>query len=93
MRRDRIGSAFDTPRLRLIGCLAALVMAGEASAEALFSTSFFAAGERTSIRAVAFNQGEDVTLLSDPVDILYVLRPSNSTDGVELHVRKIVAAG
>ena len=29
MRSDTIGSAFDTRCLRLIGCLAALVMAGE----------------------------------------------------------------
>ena len=52
--------------------------------------SFFAAGERTSVRAVAFNQGDELALLNDPVDISFVLRPSNSADAVELHVRKIV---
>ncbi len=61
MRRDRIGNAFNTRGLRLIGCLAALVMPSEAGAGALFSlpTSFPAGNSPRSV-AVADLDGDTV---------------------------------
>lgn len=53
---------------------------------------FFAAGERTSWRAVAFKQFERAPLLRGPVDLAFTLRQKDDTDGVELHVREIHAA-
>jgi len=59
MRNDRIGSAFGAHCLRLISCLAALVVASEAGAEALYSRSFEAGNGPTSV-AVADLDGDTV---------------------------------
>ncbi len=56
----RVGSAFDTHWLRLIGCLAALVMASEAGAGALFPGLKFAAGDFPNSVAVADLDGDSV---------------------------------
>ena len=60
MRSETIGSAFDTHRLRLIGCLAALAIS-EASAGALFSRSFAAGFGPVSV-AVADLDGDTVSI-------------------------------
>ncbi len=76
LRRDRNGSAFDTRYLRLISCLAALVMASEASAGTLFPGPKFAAGVDPFSVAVADLDGDTVpdlvtaNLLSDNVSVL-----------------------
>ena len=51
LRSERIGSAFHTGCLRLIGCMATLVMASEAGAGVLFSppTNFPAGDSPTSV--------------------------------------------
>lgn len=50
---DTIGSALDTRCLHLIGCLAALVMASEAGAGALFPGQKFPTGNRPQSVAAA----------------------------------------
>ncbi len=76
MRRDRIGSAYGTHCLRLIGCLAALVMASEAAAAALFQGQRFQAGNGPHSVAVADLDGDAVPDLvtanggSDDVSVL-----------------------
>ncbi len=75
MRSDPIHSAFDTHCLRLIGCLAALMMPSEAGAGVLFSRSFAAGGGPQSV-AVADLDGDSVPDLvtanerSDDVSVL-----------------------
>jgi single-stranded-DNA-specific exonuclease len=54
---------------------------------------FYAAGDRASWRAVAFNQADRAPLLEDRVDIAFSLRQRDDPEGVELHVREIHAAG
>jgi len=53
---------------------------------------FYAAGERTSWRAVAFKQSDKAPLLRGPVDLAFALRQRDDSEGVELHVREIHAA-
>ncbi len=60
MRSDAVGSALDTHCLRLIGCLAALVMASEAGAGALFSPATFQVGSGPESVAVADLDGDSV---------------------------------
>jgi single-stranded-DNA-specific exonuclease len=50
---------------------------------------FFAAGERSSWRAVAFKQAQQAPLLRGPVDLAFTLRQRDDGEGVELHVREI----
>ena len=50
-----------------------------------------AATERTSVRAVAFNQSESEGLLAETFDIAFVLRRREGPDPYEIHVREIVA--
>ncbi len=76
LRSERIGSAFDTRCLRLIGCMAALVLASEAGAGALFPGAKFAAGNFPQSVAVADLDGDAVPDLvtananSDDVSVL-----------------------
>ncbi len=76
MRSDTIGSAFDAHCLRLIGCLAALVIASEAGAGALFPGQKFSAGAEPFSVAVADLDGDTVPDLvtanarSDDVTVL-----------------------
>jgi hypothetical protein len=67
LRSERIGSAFHTRCLRLIGCLVALVLASEAGARVLFSppTNFPAGDSPTSV-AVADLNGDTVPDLNTP---------------------------
>ncbi len=75
MRSDTMGSAFDKHCLRLIGFLAAIVMASEAGAGALFPRSF-PAGFRPYSVAVADLDGDSVpdlviaNVLSHDVSVL-----------------------
>ena len=52
--------------------------------------SFFAANDRTSVRAVAFNQADRESLLDNSVDLSFVLRGRSGPDPVEIHVRKML---
>ncbi len=60
MCSNRIGSAFNTHFLRLIGCLAALVMASEAGAGELFPRRSFPVGDFPPSVAVADLDGDTV---------------------------------
>jgi len=55
--------------------------------------TFYAAGERRSVRAVGFNMAEKEPLLRAPIDLSYVLRTRDDADAFELQVREMVAAG
>jgi single-stranded DNA-specific DHH superfamily exonuclease len=50
---------------------------------------FYAASDRTSVRAVAFNQADSHGLLDGPVDLAFVLRRGTGPEPVEIHVREI----
>jgi single-stranded-DNA-specific exonuclease len=54
--------------------------------------TFYAASDRTSVRAVAFNQAAQAGLLSERVDLAFVLRRRAGPEPVELHIREIAAA-
>jgi len=54
---------------------------------------FYAASERTSVRAVAFQQAEQERLLAGPIDLAFVLRKGEGPDPVEIHVRELAPAG
>jgi single-stranded-DNA-specific exonuclease len=54
--------------------------------------AFYAAGERRSVRAVAFHMADKEPLLRAPFDLAFVLRPRDDREGVELLVREIVPA-
>ena len=54
--------------------------------------SFYAASDRNSVRAVAFNQGEQEDLLAQRFDLAFVLRRREGSDPVEIIVREIVPA-
>ncbi len=53
---------------------------------------FYAASERTSVRAVAFGQADHEDLLGGPLDLAFVLRKGEGQDPVEIHVRLLAAA-
>jgi len=53
---------------------------------------FYAACQRTSVRAVAFNQASSQKLLTGPVDLAFHLRRGTGPERVEIHVREIAAS-
>jgi single-stranded-DNA-specific exonuclease len=53
---------------------------------------FFAAGDKSSWRAVAFKQAASAPLLDNPFDMAFCIRPREDREGLELHVREIVSA-
>ncbi len=54
--------------------------------------SFYAASERNSVRAVAFNQGEQQPLLDARFDLAFVVRRRDGPEPLEIVVREIVPA-
>ncbi|MHC4547255.1 MAG: single-stranded-DNA-specific exonuclease RecJ [Planctomycetota bacterium] len=52
--------------------------------------TFYAATDRTSIRAIAFNQADFEPLLQGRFDLAFVLRRRAGPEAVEIHVREIV---
>ena len=54
--------------------------------------SFYAAGERSALPAIAFNRAEDEPLLHAPFDMAFALRRGSGAEPVELHVRAILPA-
>jgi len=53
--------------------------------------TFYAATDRASVRAVAFNQAEDGPLLEQPFDISFQVRQREGPEPVEIVVKQIVA--
>jgi hypothetical protein len=76
MCSDRIGGAFGTHFLRLIGCLAALFVASDSGAVTFQDAVSFAVGDRPFSVAVADLDGDDIldlvsaNLGSDSVSVL-----------------------